>query len=111
MTSRLAVSGSELEEVKAILDDLLPSDVQVSVFGSRARGTPKPWSDLDLALHGPQPLTIELLGALREAFDESGLPWKVDIVDRCSVSPEFGGIIDETMLPLPRGPSIGRHNL
>ena len=31
---------------------------------------------------------------LAEAFDESALPWKVDLVDRATVSEAFGRIID-----------------
>ena len=38
--------------------------------------------------------------ALREAFDESALPWKVDLVDCRSVSPEFAAIIDRDGVPL-----------
>lgn len=41
-------------------------------------------------------LPLSLLGALAEAFDESALPWKVDIVDRRTVGAAFGQIIDAT---------------
>lgn len=39
---------------------------------------------------------------LPEAFDASLLPFKVDLVDRHSLSNEFAAIVDATSKPLPR---------
>ncbi|MEL0211887.1 MAG: nucleotidyltransferase domain-containing protein [Novosphingobium sp.] len=100
MTARLHLSDQELAEVRTILRHWLPDGATVRVFGSRAGGHPKPWSDLDLALLGPDELPLSLMAALREAFDESALPWKVDLVDCRSVSPEFAAIIDRDGVPL-----------
>lgn len=94
MNTAPALTPGELAEVQAILAAHLPPGVAVGVFGSRAGGTPKPWSDLDLVLEGDGPLPLALLASLAEAFDESALPWKVDLVDRRAVSAAFGAIID-----------------
>ena len=53
---------------------------RVRAFGSRANGAAKPFSDLDLLVLGPA-LEAGLRGTLEEAFDESDLPFRVDIVD------------------------------
>jgi len=90
----IALTPQELAQVRAVLAEHLPAGVKVGVFGSRAGGTPKPWSDLDLVLEGEAPLALALLARLSEAFDESDLPWKVDLVDRRAVSQAFGQIID-----------------
>lgn len=100
MTATLALAPHELAEVRAILAAHLPPGVTAGVFGSRAGGTPKPWSDLDLVLAGPEPLPLSLIAALLEAFDESALPWKVDLVDRRMVSAPFGRIIDASRVEL-----------
>lgn len=100
MSAALALSAQEARIVRAILAAHLPPGVAVSVFGSRARGAAKPWSDLDLALEGAAPLPLSVLAALAEAFDESDLPWKVDLVDRAAVSPEFAAIIDKGKIAL-----------
>lgn len=100
MTGPLALTDAELADVRAILARHLGPEVRVGVFGSRAGGTPKPWSDLDLVLEGPAPLSLATLAALAEAFDESGLPWKVDLVDRRTVSAAFGSIIDAGRIAL-----------
>lgn len=96
----LAISPEERAEVVAILEAHLPPEVEVGVFGSRAAGKAKPWSDLDLALRGPEPISLDVAAALREAFEASSLGWKVDIVDRACVSPAFDRIIESTLTPL-----------
>lgn len=96
MSNGLAIEPEQLAEIRAILAEHLPKGVAAAAFGSRAGGNPKPWSDLDLVLEGPEPLSLRLLGTLTEAFDESALPWKVDIVDRHTVSEAFARIIDAT---------------
>ena len=102
MTAGLSLTGSERDEVRRILAAHLPAEVRVAVFGSRVRGTPKPCSDLDLALTGPALLPLSLLAELAEAFDESALPFKVDLVDRTAINPAFGAIIDATAIPFCR---------
>jgi predicted nucleotidyltransferase len=99
----LVLEAGELAQVRAILRAHLPDAVQVGVFGSRVEPERvKPMSDLDLVLEGTEPLPLSLIAELREAFDESALPFKVDLVDRCCVDPAFGAIIDAAKLPLER---------
>lgn len=50
-------------------------------FGSRARGTHKEFSDLDLMVEGPESLRAEI-GQIREALSNSNFPYKVDLVLR-----------------------------
>ena len=78
-----------------ILARHLPPGTRVYAFGSRIRGTTKRWADLDLSLEGDRPLDFGVIGELREAFDESLLPWKVDLIDRVTVNEAFGAIIDQ----------------
>lgn len=48
---------------------LLPG-AEVWAFGSRAKGTAKPHSDLDLAVVGVQPMSLDAAAQLREAFSD-----------------------------------------
>ncbi|MDE8346711.1 MAG: nucleotidyltransferase domain-containing protein [Acidocella sp.] len=59
---------------------------EVWAFGSRARHTAKPYSDLDLAMINDAPLAPAVLSALQEDFSESSLPWKVDVVEWATTS-------------------------
>ncbi|MEY4908686.1 MAG: hypothetical protein RL260_2404 [Pseudomonadota bacterium] len=88
LAARLAIEPRHLEIVRNVLSRLVP-DREVWAFGSRAGGgthPPKPWSDLDLAVIGPAPLSLDEQAALSEAFSESDLPWRVDVVDGVTVS-------------------------
>ncbi|HXH03625.1 MAG TPA: nucleotidyltransferase domain-containing protein, partial [Candidatus Competibacteraceae bacterium] len=78
--------------VQNILHKHIPQ-YAVWAFGSRVKGTAKPYSDLDLAIITEQPLGLETLAALAEGFSESDLPWKVDIVDWATTSPTFRDLI------------------
>ncbi len=82
-----------LNEVHTLLQQWIP-DCEVWVFGSRVhqRGL-KPFSDLDLALITKQPLDASLYAKLKEAFEESELPIRVDIVDWSLLTDSFKEII------------------
>lgn len=75
-------------------------DREIRVMGSRVTGRAKPFSDLDLVVMGDEPLDFRTMGQLREAFDESNLPFAVDVVEWASASEGFRRIIDEQARPL-----------
>ena len=100
MTSELSLSDEELAIVRQILSSHLPQGYRAFAFGSRAGGRVKPWSDLDIEIEGPEPLPLAVEARLADEFDESLLPWKVDIVDRATVSQTFGDIIDQRKVRL-----------
>ena len=81
----------------AIVHSLLKSqlaDCQVWAFGSRARHAAKRFSDLDLAVLAPAPLSLEQLARINDAFDSSDLTIKVDVVDLLAISDAFKAVID-----------------
>ncbi len=79
-------------EVSRILQHYAPG-LEVWAFGSRAKWTAKAHSDLDLALITSEPLSLEKFASLKEAFDESVLPFRVDVVDWAATSDSFRKII------------------
>lgn len=90
--NNLALSEKELHIVKAILQKYVPN-YAVWAFGSRVKGNAKMYSDLDLAIITDTPLTLSERADLQEAFSESDLIWKVDIVDWAAASDSFKQII------------------
>jgi predicted nucleotidyltransferase len=76
----LASTPAELAIVIAILGLHVPQR-DVWAFGSRVQGSTKAFSDLDLVILGEQPLPLATMAELAQAFIESDLPYKVDIVD------------------------------
>lgn len=81
------------EIVRGILQNHVPQHA-VWAFGSRARWTAKPHSDLDLAVISAAPLSLDVSAALANAFAESDLPWRVDVVDWATTSDSFRKIIE-----------------
>lgn len=83
---------NHLREVMDILSRHVPA-CDVWAYGSRVKGTAKPWSDLDLVVMGATRLESRRLFDLQEAFQESSLPFRVEILDWHAVSTEFQDII------------------
>ena len=79
--------------VRDILRRQLPQH-EVWAFGSRARQAAKPYSDLDLAVITDAPLGLSVSAALTDAFAESDLPWRVDVVDWATTDEAFRRIIE-----------------
>lgn len=90
----LDLTQQQLAEVRNILTQHIPGRT-VRAFGSRVTGTAKPFSDLDLVIMGDTPLDFRQLAALKDAFAESDLPFRVDVVDWETTSAEFRSIIEE----------------
>jgi len=79
-------------DVVRILHEQVP-DTEVWAFGSRAKRNAKPYSDLDLALITRQPLSLDQLASITDAFATSDLPIRVDLVDWASSSDAFRQLI------------------
>ena len=75
-------------------------DTEVGCFGSRARWTSQETSDLDLVLRAPTPLPLAISGRLKTLFEESYLPFDVDLVDWHRMDPEFREAIRDEIVPL-----------
>ena len=88
MTGTVDLNPNHLATVEAILADHVP-EYEVRAFGSRATWTARDYSDLDLAVVGKGPLDWRTLSRLKEAFEESDLPMRVDVLDWHSTSESF----------------------
>ena len=100
MTSPVDIRPDQLEIVQDILLKHLPAGVKVWVFGSRANWTTKDSSDLDLALEGESKLSHKVMGALEDAFEDSSLPYTVDVVDLNRIGDSFRRIVELQRVPL-----------
>jgi len=89
----LDLAPEHLNEVRRLLQLHVPGR-NVRAFGSRVQGNAKPFSDLDLAVMGETPLDFRQISALKDAFADSNLPFRVDIIDWASTSEAFREIIE-----------------
>jgi predicted nucleotidyltransferase len=101
MTAALDMRDEHIAIVRAVLRQHLPSGTRAFVFGSRAQGTARPYSDLDLALEWRLSISLDVVGGMAEALSESDLPYRVDIVDLSTVEPAFRARIEADAIPLP----------
>ncbi len=77
------------EDIKNVIKEVLKNKrVKVYLFGSRAKGTNTPRSDLDIAFLSDEDISYEL-SLLREIFEESHLIFFVDVVDLSKTGEEF----------------------
>ncbi|MFH1452921.1 MAG: nucleotidyltransferase domain-containing protein [Armatimonadota bacterium] len=88
------ISASHLEIVKKILQKHVP-ECEVRVFGSRLNENIKSYADLDLAIVGKEKLPIDKIYSLKEDFQESDLPFRVDVLDWNAISLEFKSVIEK----------------
>jgi len=53
----------------------------IYLFGSRARSTNSPGSDIDLAIKAPQTIDRHILCTIKEEIDDINIPFFIDLVD------------------------------
>jgi nucleotidyltransferase substrate binding protein (TIGR01987 family) len=99
-TARIDLTPAHLRLVRDILAAHLPPGARVWVFGSRASGRARRYSDLDLAIDAGRPLGFGETEVLREAFDDSDLPCKVDVVDWQELGERFRASIADERIAL-----------
>jgi predicted nucleotidyltransferase len=91
----LNIEPRHLEIVKAILSKY---DYEFYIFGSRITDKAKKFSDLDLFYKDNIPLRDIFL--IEEEFEESNLPYKVDLIDYNSCDKEFQSIMNKNHIIL-----------
>jgi len=109
MSAQIDLKPEHRAIVQAILRAHLPEHAQVWVFGSRATGKARRGSDLDLAIDLGQKLPSDIESALHFAFEDSNLPWTVDVVDMQRIQGIFRQNVERDRLPLRTHGAPPRH--
>lgn len=90
MNKPIDVEPAHMKLIQGILQKHLTKPVSVWAFGSRAVLNAKKYSDFYLAVDfASQAIPMSLMADLSYAFEESSLPYKVDIVDWNSIDNLF----------------------
>ena len=98
----IALDPRHLDTVRRIAREYFP-DAEKRAFGSRVTGGARKYSDLDLAVVGSSESDWRVLGRLKEAFSESDLPIRVDVLDWHGISAAFRRVIDQRFVVLQEG--------
>lgn len=89
VTRAIDLPEAQRNLVLAIIRRRLPH-ARVWVYGSRAKGRARRYSDLDLMLDDlGRPIPWSVIGNLDEDFDESDLPIIVELRDMAETDPKF----------------------
>ncbi len=80
--TRFGLEPRHLEILERIFSNhLSPGQVLlVWIFGSRATGKNRPFSDIDLLLEATPPIDFSTQAKLAHELEESNLPFKVDLI-------------------------------
>ena len=95
----LNLETRHLNMVREILRRHAPR-AQACVFGSRAGVRAKPHSDLDLLLREDGPIEPRRFAVLCAEFEDSDLPFRVDVLDYHQIDPEFARRILPDCIPI-----------
>lgn len=87
---KIDVDEKYVMQITMMLKMYLPAGVRVFVCGARAKGAAKLDSDLNLAVdYSGKALDPSLLSKLSSAFEDSEIPFWVEIVDLNTISEGF----------------------
>jgi predicted nucleotidyltransferase len=95
------LSPQHLASVKEFLLEHVPN-TQVWIYGSRVRGTAKSYADLDMVIFS-KAQQLQAVADLKEAFDESDLPFRVDLHVWEDLPATFHQTIQQQYLVLQEG--------
>ena len=86
-SSRITLESRYYDQLLSIISRTMAgSHGTIILFGSRARGNPRPTSDIDMAV-SVKGSSGAFISRLRENFENSTIPFTVDIVDLGSCDP------------------------
>lgn len=74
-------SDKDLAQARRIVLSRVGKHARVYLYGSRARGTALPTSDIDVGVIAETPLDPAVLSDIRELLEQSNILYPVDLVD------------------------------
>ena len=87
-----------LNFIKETLKKFIPNpDAKFYIFGSRAKGKYREYSDVDIAIDCPD-LTSNIKSKIEFEFENSTFPYEVDIVDLNNIKETFKVLIQDDLV-------------
>lgn len=84
--------------IKSVIDKYL-NDYELFLFGSRAKGNARKYSDIDIAISSSI-FSEEIKNKITFELENSTLPYMVDIIDLNNISEIFKNSIKNSMIKL-----------
>lgn len=87
--------------IEVLRQNIPQKDAKFYIFGSRAKGTYKEYSDIDIAVQLSEGnLSADTLGKILLEFSDSTLPYEVDVVDLNAIDAKFKELILDSLVEL-----------
>lgn len=98
----LPLAPSDQIAIEHVLAPMLAhAQAHLKLFGSRARGDARRASDIDLALVGTRSFSPVELAIVRDALENSRIPFRVDLVDYSAAPAALRATIDREGIAWP----------
>lgn len=72
------------------------SEAEVLIYGSRVKGTAKPYSDVDIIIKSNRRINESVLADIRDELSDSDIPYIIDLSDWHSLSDAFKSVISDS---------------
>lgn len=90
-----------LSQIKKIIFQYLDyKKDKVFIFGSRAIGKSAKFSDIDIGIESKRKIPSHTLSEIKEEFEQSDIPYIVEVVDFSSVSTRFNKVAKQKIVSL-----------
>ncbi|MGC9386704.1 MAG: nucleotidyltransferase family protein [Hydrogenovibrio sp.] len=96
----LQLTEQQRQQVINIINSMRSEPLEIYAYGSRTKDQARPYSDLDLLVKAQQKLPIETLYKLKDAFEFSDLPFRVDIQDWYAMDDGFKANIESSLIQI-----------
>lgn len=90
-----------INEIKRIVFQFLNRKTdKVFLFGSRAIGNGRKFSDIDIGIKSSRAISVKTMFEIEEAFEVSEIPYTIDVVDFSKVAERFKTIANQKIVYL-----------
>lgn len=99
---KFGLDKRHLDFILQVLKDNIPQkEAKFYIFGSRAKENYKEYSDVDIAVKLPdKKLSADILGKILLEFNDSTLPYEVDVIDLNAIDEKFKSLIKNSLVEL-----------
>lgn len=99
---RFGLKKRHLDFIMQVLTENIPQkEAKFYIFGSRAKGNYKEYSDIDIAIKlSDEKLSADILGKILMEFSDSTLPYEVDVIDLNAIDDKFKNLIKNSLAEL-----------
>lgn len=87
-----------IEFIKSTINQEL-KNYKLYIFGSRVKNKAKQYSDIDIAIDSAE-LTDKIKSKLEFLFEDSTIPYEIDIVDLNNITQSFKNLIEDDLVEI-----------